>query len=64
MDRNARDALRGHPAYDRTARFVEIYDNPAFDSKRACAALETFVPIIERVFAKPRRTLYEVMGAK
>jgi len=63
MDRNARDALRDHPSYDRTARFVERYDNPAFDGKRACAALETFVPLVERVFATPKKTVYEVRGA-
>jgi len=63
MDRNARDALRAHPSYDRTARFVERYDNPAFDGKRTCAAMETFVPIVERVFAKPKRTVYDARGA-
>ena len=59
MDRNARDALRDHPFSDRTARFVERYDNPAFDPDRTCAPLETFAPIVERVLAKPRTTLYQ-----
>jgi len=63
MDRNLRDGLRDHAFYDRTARFVERYDNPAFDPKRACLPLETFAPIVERVLAKPKRTLYVVKGA-
>jgi hypothetical protein len=63
MDRNLRDGLRGHPFYDRTARFVERYDNPAFDPKRVCLPLETFVPIVDRVLAKPKKTLYEVQAA-
>jgi predicted HD phosphohydrolase len=62
MNRNLRDGLRDHPFYDRTARFVERYDNPAFDPKRACLGLETFVPIALRVLAKPKRTLYQAGG--
>ena len=64
MNRNLRDGLRDHPFYDRTARFVERYDNPAFDPKRTCLGLETFVPIVERVLAKPKKTLYEAGSAK
>ncbi len=63
MNRNLRDGLRDHPFYDRTARFVERYDNPAFDPGRACLGLETFTPIVGRVLAKPKRTLYEVGAA-
>ena len=63
MDRNARDALRSHAAYDRTARFVERYDNPAFDPKRTCLPLATLAPIVERVFEKPKKTLYDVRAA-
>jgi predicted HD phosphohydrolase len=60
MDRNVRDALRDHPFYDRTARFVERYDSPAFDGERSCLPLEHFVPIVERVFARPKKTMYAV----
>jgi hypothetical protein len=59
MDRNMRDTLRDHPCYDRTARFVERYDNPAFDGTRACLPLETFVPV-ERVFAAQKKSMYAV----
>lgn len=60
MNRNLRDGLRAHPWYDRTARFVERYDNPAFDPERACLPLETFVPIVLRVLAAPKKTVYDL----
>jgi predicted HD phosphohydrolase len=60
MDRNLRDGLREHPFYERTSRFVERYDNPAFDGARACLPLEHFVPVVERVFAQPKRSMYAV----
>jgi predicted HD phosphohydrolase len=60
LDRNLRDGLRDHPCYDRTARFVERYDNPAFDPARACLPLEHFVPIVERVLSQPKRSMYAV----
>jgi hypothetical protein len=60
MDRNMRDGLRQHPCFDRTARFVELYDNRAFDRELPCLPLETFVPIVERVLGKAKRTTYAV----
>jgi predicted HD phosphohydrolase len=63
MNRNLRDGLRDHPFYDRTARFVDRYDNPAFDPERTCLGLETFVPMVERVLARPKKTLYQVESA-
>ncbi|HEX3344982.1 MAG TPA: hypothetical protein VHS09_10435 [Polyangiaceae bacterium] len=62
MNRNLRDTLRDDPHADRAARFVERYDNPAFDAARPCLSLEAFVPVVERVFAKPRTTMYGVRG--
>ena len=48
LDRNLRDQFRGHPHFERTARFCDVYDAPAFDprprpfpstpSSRWCAA--------------------------
>jgi predicted HD phosphohydrolase len=58
-DRNLRDTLKGHAAYDRTAKFVEKYDNPAFDPDKNCLPLEHFVPIVERVLSAPKRSLYQ-----
>ena len=31
LDRNARDQFQGHPAFELTAQFCHLYDQPAFD---------------------------------
>jgi predicted HD phosphohydrolase len=58
MDRNLRDKFRGHPCFERTARFCELYDAPAFDPAGETLPLEVFEPMVRRLFAAPRRTLY------
>ena len=59
MDRDMRDQLRNHPCYDRTAEFCELYDNPAFDSRYDTLPIAEFMPVLQRVFASPRRSLYK-----
>jgi predicted HD phosphohydrolase len=59
MDRNMREQFRGHPHFDRTARFVELYDNPAFDPDMPCLPLEFFEPLVRRLFAQPKNSMYE-----
>ena len=58
MDRNLREAFRGHPGFESTARFCEIYDGPAFDPAARTLPLSFFEPMVQRVFAAPRQTLY------
>ena len=58
MDRQMRDRFNGHPGFERTARFCEIYDGPAFDPAAKTLPLEAFEPMVRRVFAAPRQTLY------
>jgi len=58
MDRNAREQFRGHPWFERTALFCERYDGPAFDPKGEILPLEFFEPMVRRVFAAPRQTIY------
>ena len=58
MDRNLRDQFRGHPAFERTARFCELYDSPAFDPAAETLPLEHFEPMVRRLFEVPRQTLY------
>ena len=60
MDRNMRESFRGHPHFLRTAEFCEKYDGPAFDVKAECFPLEAFEPILQRVFEKPKNTIYQV----
>ncbi|HKY77766.1 MAG TPA: HD domain-containing protein [Acidimicrobiia bacterium] len=58
MDRNLREQFRGHPAFERTARFCELYDSPAFDPAGETLPLEHFAPMVRRLFEVPRQTLY------
>jgi len=51
-DRNARDAYRGHPAFEATARFCERWDQPSFDPNYDTMPLEAFVPAVRRVFGR------------
>lgn len=58
MDRNAREQFRGHPWFERTALFCERYDGPAFDPKAEILPLDCFEPMVRRVLAAPRPTIY------
>ena len=58
LDRNLRDQFKAHPHYERTLEFIEKYDAPAFDPDAECFELSFFVPMMERVFKKPKRSLY------
>jgi len=50
---------RGHPHFDRTAEFIELYDNPAFDPAAETLPLPEFEPMVRRLFAVPRNTVYQ-----
>lgn len=53
-ERNARDVWRGHPSFDLTADFCERYDQTSFDPDYPTESMETFDPMVRRVFAEPR----------
>ncbi|MGR4871654.1 HD domain-containing protein [Variovorax sp. LARHSF232] len=59
MDRDMRDQFKAHPSYERTAEFCALYDNPAFDPKGETLPITRFEPMLRRVFAKPRKTVYQ-----
>lgn len=59
LDRDLRDNFRGHPHFDRTAEFCELYDNPAFDPKADTLPIEEFMPMLQRVMAQPRQSIYK-----
>jgi predicted HD phosphohydrolase len=61
MDRDLREQFRGHPGFERTARFCELYDAPAFDPTGETLPLEHFEPMVRRLFEAPRQTLYTGM---
>ncbi|SEA44871.1 HD domain-containing protein [Microbulbifer marinus] len=59
MDPGQREQFRDHPHYARTIEFVSKYDAPAFDKDAETLPLEFFEPMLRRVFAQPRKSLYQ-----
>lgn len=59
LDRNMRDMFKGHEHYDRTAEFIELYDNPAFDPKGETLPLSEFEPMVHRLMAAPKHSVYK-----
>lgn len=58
LDRDMREQFRGHPHFEYTAQFCHLYDQSAFDPDYESMPLEAFEPMLRRVFAKPRRSIY------
>lgn len=61
MDRNMRDNYRDSEHFERTARFIAKYDNPAFDHSKPALSLELFEPLVRKVLAEPRQSLYKAV---
>jgi predicted HD phosphohydrolase len=59
MDRNMRDMFKGHPHYARTEEFIALYDDPAFDAKKEILPISEFEPMVRRLLAQPRNTIYK-----
>jgi predicted HD phosphohydrolase len=53
-DRNARDRYSDHPHYEACREFCELYDQNCFDPEYDSLPVETFEPMLRRVFAEPR----------
>ncbi|MCB6185118.1 HD domain-containing protein [Leeia sp. TBRC 13508] len=49
-DKYAREAYKDHPWYQLTVDFCENWDQSSFDENYPSEPLETFIPIVERVF--------------
>ena len=64
LDRNMRDNFRESPHYDRTAEFCELYDNPAFDAAAETLPIAEFMPMLQRVMAQPRQSIYKAAAVK
>jgi predicted HD phosphohydrolase len=58
LDRNLREQYRGHPAFEKTALFCARHDQNAFDPDYDTMPLEAFVPMVQRVMARPKRSIY------
>jgi len=59
LDRHMRDAFKASPHYDRTAEFVALYDNPAFDPQFQALPLSEFEPMVRRLMAAPKQSIYK-----
>jgi predicted HD phosphohydrolase len=59
MDRDMRDMFKGHEHYARTEEFIALYDNPAFDPDGETLGIEVFEPMLRRLFAQPKQTIYK-----
>ena len=59
MDRDMRERFAAQPHYKHTEEFVALYDNPAFDANAKALPLAEFEPMLRRVLAQPRQSLYK-----
>jgi predicted HD phosphohydrolase len=51
-DRNAREAYRGHPMFERTASFCEKWDQTSFDPDYDTLPMEAFEPMVRRILGR------------
>jgi predicted HD phosphohydrolase len=58
LDRDMRDQFRGHPHFEACAQFCHLYDQNSFDPAFKSMPLEAFVPMLHRVFARPKNSIY------
>lgn len=58
LDRDLRDRFRDSPHYARTVEFIDRYDSPAFDANADTLPIAAFAPMVRRLFAAPKRSLY------
>lgn len=52
QDRHAREAYRDHPAYARTVRFCDDWDQTSFDPDYDTLPLDGFLPMIENIMGR------------
>lgn len=59
MDRYLREQFKDHPQYQATIEFCARYDAAAFDPQGEVLPLEFFEPMLRRVFAQPKQSVYK-----
>ena len=64
LNRDMRDMFNGHAYYEQTAEFIELYDNPAFDPKGEIFPISTFEPMLRRLMATPKHSVYKAVADK
>ena len=59
LDRDMREQFRGHPHFEYCAQFCHLYDQNSFDPAYDTMPLEAFEPMLRRVVAAPKTSLYK-----
>jgi predicted HD phosphohydrolase len=59
MDRNMREQFQASPHYSDTQEFVELFDNRAFNGSLEILPISEFEPILRRVMAVPKQSVYK-----
>ena len=58
LDKDMREQYRDHPHFERTARFCHRHDQNAFDPDYESLPLSFFEPMVQRLFAAPKNSIY------
>ena len=58
LDRDMREQYRGHPHFEYAAQFCHLYDQNSFDPDYDTMPLEAFEPMLRRVVASPKTSIY------
>ena len=64
LDRDMRDRFSGHPYAAACAEFCEKYDQPAFDPDYDTLPLDVFEPMVMRLCARPKQSIYKKVMVK
>jgi predicted HD phosphohydrolase len=60
IDPDMRDAHLGHPYYEDTAAFADLYDSASFDASYDSLPLEEFEPLVRQVLDPRARSPFEL----
>ncbi|MEG0555895.1 MAG: HD domain-containing protein [Comamonas sp.] len=64
MDPDMREQFKDQPHYAHTVEFCELYDNPAFDPQAETLPISEFEPMLRRLMASPKQSLYKAAMAR
>jgi len=59
LDRDLREQFRGHPHFEYCAQFCHLYDQSSFDPNYDSMPLEAFEPMLRRVVARAKTSIYK-----
>ena len=62
-NRFAREVFRGHPDFEYTAQFCELYDQNSFDPRYDSMPLSAFAPMVSRLLETPRHMPSYMLGS-